>query len=208
MIETKRYQIRDPRPTREANPWSFYMPCEARQNAVSVGDHAQVIFENEEGQAERMWVAITEATNDRLIGNLDNNPAFLAMKHGEEVEFERFAIIDIITKRPDDPEETNVSDDRVFHRCWVDPRILNKEDRPGRATNGHTQPEGYDGGPMNFPWGGWMIVGERWEEGDDLTIGTPVGVFRCDAGIAEHILGDDVPTVVEKIDGQWKSRAA
>lgn len=210
MTDAKRYTIRDPRPTREKSPWSFYLPCEARQNAVAPGDIVQVIFEtpDPEDGAERMWVVVTTATEDKLIGTLANVPAFLEMEYGEEVEFPRFAVIDIQTEREDDPEETNVTDDRVFHRCWIDERIWNGEIEPDRATNGHPQPEGYDGGVFNWPWGGWKIVGKGWTKNMPLRIGTPVAVMRQEPAIAEHLMGDDVPTLVEKIDGEWRSRAA
>ena len=210
MTDTKRYTIRDPRPTRKESPWSFYMPCEARQDAVATGDMVQIIFEAPDPQdgAERMWLYVTETRGSKLLGTLTNIPAFLEMVHGEEVEFDRFAIIDIQTDREDDPEETNVTEDRVFHRCWVDARVWNDDMPPARATNGHPQPEGYDGGRLNFPWGGWMIVGEGWTEDMPLEIGTPVAVMRREPAIAEHLKGDDVPTLVEKIDGEWRSRAA
>ena len=210
MTDTKRYTIRDPRPTRKESPWSFYMPCEARQDAVATGDMVQIIFEAPDPQdgAERMWLYVTETRGSKLLGTLTNIPAFLEMVHGEEVEFDRFAIIDIQTGREDDPEETNVTEDRVFHRCWVDARVWNDDMAPARATNGHPQPEGYDGGRLNFPWGGWMIVGEGWTEDMPLEIGTPVAVMRREPAIAEHLMGDDVPTLVEKIDGEWRSRAA
>ena len=210
MTDTKRYTIRDPRPTRKESPWSFYMPCEARQDAVATGDMVQIIFEAPDPQdgAERMWLYVTETRGSKLLGTLTNIPAFLEMVHGEEVEFDRFAIIDIQTGRENDPEETNVTEDRVFHRCWVDARVWNDDMPPARATNGHPQPEGYDGGRLNFPWGGWMIVGEGWTEDMPLEIGTPVAVMRREPAIAEHLMGDDVPTLVEKIDGEWRSRAA
>lgn len=209
MTDAKRYTIRDPRPTRAESPWSFYLPCEARQNAVTIGDFAQLIFEgpDDEDMSERMWVRVTEDRGEKLLGTLENAPFCLEMTYGEEVEFERFAIIDIDTERKDDPEETNVTDDRVFHRCWVDARVLDDGMAPARATNGHPQPEGYDGGQLAFPWGGWMIVGEGWTEDMPLEIGTPVLVMRREPAIAEHLMGDDVPTLVEKIDGEWRSRA-
>lgn len=209
MTDAKRYTIRDPRPIREASPWSFYMPCKARRDAVAPGDVVQIIFEEPEpgSAAERMWVHITDTDGDKLIGTLGNDPAMLEMIIGEEVVFERFAIINIQTDRKDDPEETNISDERVFHRCWTDTRVWEGDIAPVRATNGHPQPDNYDGGPMGYPWGGWMIVGEGWTEGMPLKIGTPVGVIRSDPAIAEHLMGDDIPTLVEKIDGEWRSSA-
>lgn len=210
MSDPKRYIIRDPRPMREANPWTFYIPCEARTAAVASGDFVQVVFDPaEEGNTtERMWIEVTGCNDNTLIGTLANQPNFLPMSYGEEVAFERHAIIAIQTNREDDPEETNVLDDEVFHRCWIDQRLLNGEVPAIRATNGHPEPEGYDGGKMNFPWGGWMIVGEGWKNDMPMTIGTPVIVIRQDAAIAPHLLGINDLAIVEKIDGEWKSRRA
>lgn len=210
MIETKRYIVRDPRPTREESPWTFYLPCEERIAAVTPGDYVQAIFdpEDDEGLTERMWIHVTEADADNLIGQLANDPIYLPMTAGEEVSIPRYAVIQIMTERKDDPEETNVTDERVFHRCWIDKRVYRGDIPPVKATNGHPQPEGYSGGPMNFPWGGWLIVGEGWTEGMPLEMGTPVIVIRKDPGLAMHILGEDEPTIVEKIDDEWKSRRA
>ena len=70
MTDTKRYTIRDPRPTRKESPWSFYMPCEARQDAVATGDMVQIIFEAPDPQdgAERMWLYVTETRGSKLLG--------------------------------------------------------------------------------------------------------------------------------------------
>ena len=208
-MTAQRYAIVDPRPTAEANPWSFYMPCEARRNAVAAGDSVKIIFTGiEDGECtERMWVQVTGVNdNGQLVGTLDNDPLGLVIEYGDEVVFDRHAIIDIHTNRADDPEETSVLDDRVFHRCWMDQRVWEGEEMPVKATNGHPQPEGYEG---RFPWGGWMIVGADWEEGMPLEIGTPVIALRKDAAIAQHILGDEeVAVVVEKGADGWTSRAA
>ena len=210
------YTIRDSRPIADANPWSFYMPCEARRNAVTDGDLVQVVFETgaaEDSSSERMWIAVTGKTmsdtgEELLVGTLTNHPMFIAISHGDEIQFERHAIIDIQTDRKDDPEETCVQDSRVFDRGWIDERVWSSDVLPVKATNGHPQPDDYDGGPMDFPWGGWKIVGADWKEGMPLNVGTLIGVIRRDPGIATHLLGDDVPTVVEKIDGEWRSSAA
>jgi len=210
MSDTKRYIIRDPRPLREANPWTFYLPCEERTAAVAPGDFVQLIFDpaEQENTPERMWVEITGCDGNTLIGTLANQPQYLPMAHGEEVAFTRHDIIDIQTDRKDDPEETNVLDGEVFHRCWIDERVLNGTVPAVKATNGCPEPEGYDGGRLNFPWGGWMIVGKGWENDMPMTIGTPVIVIRQDEAIAPHLLGTNEPAIVEKIDGEWKSRRA
>jgi hypothetical protein len=216
MTDAMRYTIEDPRPIAEENPWTYYYPCEARRLAVSAGDGVKLLFgppKDAEGMTERMWVLVTGVDPEDpefLIGRLGNEPVIRAMDFGEEVRFSRHHVIEIVTERTDDPEETCVQDDRAFARCLLDERVWSGDEPPARATNGHPQPADYDGGPMDFPWGGWRIVGADWKEGMPLTIGTPAGVSQKDAGIMPHILGneEDGSVIVEKIDGEWRSRAA
>ena len=95
-----KYRIDDPRPAAAAAPYTYYLPSDYELLAVAPGDLVKIIFESipssKEWDAERMWVIVTAADGDELIGTLNSSPADMPqLKHGDLVQFRRGDIIDI-----------------------------------------------------------------------------------------------------------------
>lgn len=205
------YTITDPRPIADANPFSFYRPCDARLAAIAPGDHVKAIFAptDEDEGTERMWVLVTAADADTLTGTLDNEPfGMTGIALGDVVTLKRTDVIAIETTRADDPAETNgVGNEHLFHRCAMDDRVYRDKAQPTRIVRDAAQPEGY--GPANgdaYPWGGWRILGEGFEDRMDMEIGTPIIAVRIDARLAPLF---DAPagSAFELVDGEWREAA-
>ncbi len=211
------YTIYDSRITAAENPHTFYQPCEERRNAVTAGDLVKVVFqfesENDDGgmvMPERMWVEITGTAQqdgeEMLVGKLQSQPCNDIIECDEVVTFIRGAIIEIETERTDDPVETNVQDEGIFKRCLVDERVWEDGIPVARVTYGHAKPDDFDH-PLG--WGGLMVLGEGWEEGMSLTIGTPAGILRSNPTAAGVLLGNnDNASVAEKVGDSWVRKTA
>ena len=125
-----KYRIDDPRPAAAEAPYTFYLPSENELLAVGPGDIVKIIFRSvpasDEWDAERMWVIVTAAYGDNLIGTLDNHPADMPqLKPGNVIRFQRRHIIDInweedrATAPPPAPARR-----WYWDRCFVDDQIL------------------------------------------------------------------------------------
>ncbi|MEG3175716.1 DUF2185 domain-containing protein [Sphingomonas sp. RB3P16] len=94
------YTIDDPRPIAEEARYTFLLPTENQLLALQAGDLAKLIFRSHPGgsewDAERMWVTITSAQGDALVGTLDNAPFDMPqLKIGASIAFRRSDIIDL-----------------------------------------------------------------------------------------------------------------
>jgi len=132
-----RYDVLDNRPTAQDNPYTYYLPSEARLNALEIGDSVKLVLrsipKSYTYDAERMWVIITAMSDDDMVGTLVNIPYDMPqLKNGEVVRFKRHHVIDIDWKEA--AKEANFSDapsKQVWDRCLVDQEVLDGTARVG-----------------------------------------------------------------------------
>ncbi|HSF91758.1 MAG TPA: DUF2185 domain-containing protein [Paracoccaceae bacterium] len=152
------YELLDPRPIRQENPYTFFVPTEEELAEIRPGQSVKLMFRaippSDHYGAERMWVQVTSCDADEFIGTLDNDPTDIpGLKDGDIVQFKRHHIIGVIW---DDPKhKTRFADDldRWFARCFVDPAVLEGRARVGllyREAPEHRETDKY-------PDTGWRI---------------------------------------------------
>ncbi|MGY4396323.1 hypothetical protein ACVWZA_001503 [Sphingomonas sp. UYAg733] len=157
-----RFEIDDPRPVAEQARYTFYLPSENELLALQPGDLAKIIFRSmppaPNWGAERMWVIITEADGDRLIGTLDNDPSDMPqLRPGQVVHFKRSNVIDLdwgaerAVAPPPSPKHREYWD-----RCMVDDCVLQ-----GRSPVDYLYREEPDAAETEelYPDSGWRIRG-------------------------------------------------
>ena len=92
------YRIVDAEKRNASRPDTFQIPTQAERDKLSKDDSAKVIFEGDDGSAERMWltVALVIPNPRRYLGIVDNTAlSSLLPKLGESVTFEPRHVIDI-----------------------------------------------------------------------------------------------------------------
>jgi hypothetical protein len=95
MTEDLPWFLDDAEARHAAHPDTFYIPELHERENIKPGQFAQLIFDSEDG-GERMWVKVTEVTENGYIGELNNDPIFLEIELGEPVAFEPRHVINII----------------------------------------------------------------------------------------------------------------
>jgi hypothetical protein len=162
--QSTRYVVDDPRSVAESAPYTFFLPSENELLAIEPGDIAKVTFRgvppSDEWDAERMWVVVTGAHGDRLVGKLDNHPSDLPqLTLGDTVEFKRSDVIDILwskervhTPPPPPPRR------EFWDRCMVDDCVLR-----GRSEVDYLYREAPDMALPDdkYPDSGWRIRGNE-----------------------------------------------
>lgn len=126
-----RYEIDDPRPIADSAPYTFFLPSENELIALAPGDLVKLLFRDdpagENFAVERMWVLITEARGNSLIGRLDNEPYELHQLRADDIiRFERTDVISIQWKedRPQRPPSSPPYRE-YWDRCIVDSCVVN-----------------------------------------------------------------------------------
>jgi uncharacterized protein YegJ (DUF2314 family) len=82
----------------KAHPDTFYMPPRKARENLPKDTSVKLIFDFDDPDAspERMWVTITEKTEDGYVGVLDNEPYTTdTIKYGDVVKFKPENIIQI-----------------------------------------------------------------------------------------------------------------
>jgi uncharacterized protein YegJ (DUF2314 family) len=88
------------------HPTTFEIPDEPHKAIVAEGDFVKLIFQDDAGQTERMWVKVTSLGLE-CVGTLTNHPVKLtAVKFGDVVRFQPEHIIDIIYQECQDQHRT------------------------------------------------------------------------------------------------------
>ncbi len=82
------------------HPETFEIPSEEERDAVRNGDTVKVGFEVidfdlGEDIGERMWVSVTFANGNTLVGWIDNVPISQNLQLKQEIQFERRHILNI-----------------------------------------------------------------------------------------------------------------
>ena len=215
MVETMMgsgYEIVDPRPIRAENPFSFYVPCQARLDALSIGDVVKIILSPDVNRrtpghneiTERLWVGVTAVDGEDLTGIMFSKPGMprsLGIDEGGEIAFKRHHVIGIETTRQDDPVETN-DNDRWFMRCRIDARI----DQGAPITRiVRDEPVGDSAGEigvLRFGWSGWRFEAADYVAGMPLEMYALVVPMRREMGY-EHLLDAPEGSVIERRDGAF-----
>ncbi|MGY2732581.1 immunity protein Imm33 domain-containing protein [Sphingomonas sp. UYP23] len=156
------YTIDDPRPIAEEARYTFRIPTENQLLALQAGDLVKLIFRSHprgwEWDAERMWVTLTSAEGDALVGTLDNVPFDMPqLRIGASISFQRCDIIDVQwnadrTASPPPPDPGR----EYWDRCLVDACVV-----AGTSPVGYLYREEPDLGQASdtFPDSGWRIRG-------------------------------------------------
>lgn len=124
-MQNRSWDLEDAQKIADQFPYTFYKPSREVISLLKVGNFAKLIFgfksdDSEAPRAERMWVKITDVTDGRFTGYLDNDPAYIKdLKYKDPVEFLACHIIDTDL---DDPVPSVT--EKYIKRCFVTHNIL------------------------------------------------------------------------------------
>lgn len=117
--EPRPWSLLDAEVHNAAHPRSFFIPAREEREAIEVGGLVKLVFEDEAGDGERMWVEVTDRAPGGYVGILTNQPLVIDLDQGARVEFEPRHIIDIYEEH-DDPYEAFV--------LYASARLLDSDD--------------------------------------------------------------------------------
>lgn len=132
-----RHAVRDPRPIAAESPYTFFIPSEDRLAAIEPGDYVKIIIASipagRKYDAERLWLEVTDAPGDDMIGNLDNDPSDIPqLRSGDSIRFKRWHVIDYIWLDQAKEERFPViASKQKWERCLVDRQVLDGTARIG-----------------------------------------------------------------------------
>lgn len=154
------YELEDPRPIAAESPYTYYLPSQARLDAVKVGDLIKLIIRSlppsRQYNAERMWVEVISREGELWTGSLQNTPFDMPqLQIGNVISFPPSHIIDIDWNNPDETRMIPKQKEKQYwDRCMVDQEILDGIARVGylyREEPDMTQEDDND------PDSGWRI---------------------------------------------------
>lgn len=91
-----KYVLIDAEETNAEHPETFWIPEKAERESLPPGSIVKCIFQNKRDPAERMWVIVKEKLEDGTYrGELNNHPAFIQAKAGDDVFFSAKHVIQI-----------------------------------------------------------------------------------------------------------------
>lgn len=164
----KSWYVDDIREIAKKSKYTFYVPSKSVIAKLETGNLVKLVFmfESDASQApgaERMWVEIKEKNDNKFIGCLANEPAYIKdLVIGDEIEFETKHIIN------SDIEETEENIvDKYIHRCFVTNEVCEKK----RKIKYLYREEGYGEHREGIVDSGWRIMAgdETQEYMDDET---------------------------------------
>ena len=161
------YFLVDPRPIAAEAPYTYFPPGRAQLAAVAKDDLVQLVFEivppGEKWAAERMWVAVSAAGPDELVGTLETTPDEARFGRGEEVRFRRHHFIGIHWI---DPASAPAADRRreYWDRCLVDDCVLDGSELVEFVYR--EAPDMQQEGDQHLD-SGWRFRGRRGSESDE-----------------------------------------
>ena len=124
-MQEKSWQLENAQKIADEFPYTFYKPSQQVIAQLEPGNQAKLIFsfdsdDPDAPQAERMWVEITEVSEDGFSGYLDNDPEYIKdLKYRAPLQFEKCHIIDTDL---DDPVPSIT--EKYIKRCFVTNNIL------------------------------------------------------------------------------------
>lgn len=125
IVKNRSWELENAQKIADDYPYTFYKPSKEVVSQLKAGNQAKLIFEFESKdpeapRAERMWVEITEVTQNDFSGYLDNDPAYIKdLKYKDPIKFNECHIIDTDL---DDPVPSIT--DKYIKRCFVTNNIL------------------------------------------------------------------------------------
>jgi hypothetical protein len=125
IVQNRSWKLEDAQKIANEFPYTFYKPSEEVISQLKAGNQAKLIFtfeseDPEAPRAERMWVEITEVTQNGFSGYLDNDPAYIKdLKYKDPIDFNECHIIDTDLNDPV-PSIT----EKYIKRCFVTNNIL------------------------------------------------------------------------------------
>lgn len=116
----------------------FDMPTKKSLLDVFEGDEVKLIFEDDNGLGERMWVTVTECGNtDHWEGTLDNDPVGTysrpKLKYGTTLSFHPYDVIDVdLIRLPRDERSDEIAEqvptsnveNEIKRKWYKDPQYL------------------------------------------------------------------------------------
>lgn len=103
-----RHFLVDPRPYYYKDPQNFHIPSVAALAALKIGDAVLLWLRSTSDDApdERIWVRVAEIVGNSLIGQINNGPRHVPLKHGDTVRFRVHHILKI--ERSDGPPSSDL----------------------------------------------------------------------------------------------------
>ena len=117
------WQLIDPRPIQQENPYTFFVPSAAEKAAIAPGDLVKLMFRSlaTPDGSERMWVVFQGRDDRGAFGDLDSQPLDIpGLTAGDRIRFQDHHVVSVWEPKVDDISH----EDRMFARCHVDPRVL------------------------------------------------------------------------------------
>lgn len=125
LFSNKSWRLSDAQKLADEYPYTFHKPSPQAVALLRLGDEVKLIFDFESSdpeapKAERMWVEITEISERKFKGVLDNDPVYISdLKCGDPVSFEEKHITQLSI---DDPVPSKIG--KYLPRCFVTHRVL------------------------------------------------------------------------------------
>ncbi|MFB2539554.1 MULTISPECIES: DUF2185 domain-containing protein [unclassified Acinetobacter] len=120
----QKWHLENVRTLAKQYPYTFYVPSIEYISTLEIGDLVKLMFEDEQGQAERMWVKITAIHGEDFAGQLDNQPYEIqGLNAGDCIHFSVQHIMTSYNKV--DPVPSLAQE--YWDRCWTTKAILDGE---------------------------------------------------------------------------------
>ncbi|QYR24157.1 DUF2185 domain-containing protein [Paenibacillus sp. sptzw28] len=99
-------------------PYTFYVPSSLVIESLAIGDLVKLIFvsddEHDDYSGERMWVELTQITDEGFKGILTNQPIYISdLNLGDEIDFSADHICDTLLEDPEVPKWDYYFDKKV-----------------------------------------------------------------------------------------------
>lgn len=137
------------------NKYTFYKPSRNITDRLEVGNLVKLNFQfestnDEDPLGERMWVIITEKSQNKFKGTLNNNPFYLSELYYQDIiEFEHKHIID----HDLEISEPNLVD-KYIERCFVNNQIIFEQESINYLYREPTEDD-YEG---DYEDSGWRLM--------------------------------------------------
>lgn len=109
------------------NPRTFSIPRSEQRNNLKPEQVVKLIFTDNNGNSERMWVVVQKKENETYIGELNNNPAHIkSLTSGDTINFKANNVVAIWNDNDHMPYEQYIRiDQEIFdNKLW--PKYLLK----------------------------------------------------------------------------------
>jgi len=183
------------------NKYTFYKPSRNITDKLDVGNVVKLNFQfestnDEDPLGERMWVIITEKSQNKFKGTLDNNPFYLSELYYQDIiEFEHKHIID----HDLEISEPNLVD-KYIERCFVNNQILYEQESINYLYREPIEDD-YEG---DYEDSGWRLMtgketDEYMDNPDNFSFVSLGAVLSIDDSIIE-ILESEIGTAYKRND--------